>query len=111
MASFTSPEVKSIRELTDKLTVAFTDSPLPISGKLVSKGLISEKVREQIVHGSDLRSKQAAILVESVINKMKQFPEKFEIFLQILSEYSDTISLVEDLRSTHKSNNSFIYHF
>jgi hypothetical protein len=98
-----SPEVKSILKQIDNLTTALSNDPLGVSGKLLSKDLICEDTHSKMLIDSYIPSKKAAILVEAVRNTIKIAPDKFQVFLEILSEQECAKEVVERLRSTYQS--------
>ena len=98
-----SPEVKSILKQTHDLTTALSNDPLGVAGRLLSKELICEEEHSKmLVHGYTPAEK-AAILVTAVRNTIKIAPDKFQCFLEILSEVISAKKVVERLRSTYQS--------
>ena len=100
-----SPEVKSISKQTHDLTTALSNDPLGVAGKLLSKELICREVYSKMLIGSYTPAEKAAILVEAVGNTVEIAPDKFQCFLEILSN-SEVVcakEVVERLRSTYQS--------
>ena len=81
-----SPEVKSILKQTPELTTALSNDPLGVAEILLSKELICEEIHSKILIDSYTPRKKAAILVKAVRNTIKIAPDKFQCFLEILSE-------------------------
>ena len=98
-----SPEVKSILKQTHDLTIALSNDPLGVAGRLLSKELICTEVYSKILLGTYTSAEKAAILVESVRNTVEIAPDKFQCFLEILSEVVCAKEVVERLRSTWQS--------
>ena len=99
-----SPEVKSILEQTPELTTALSNDPLGVAEILLSKELVCEEVHSEMLIDSYTPKKKAAILVKAVRNTIKIAPDKFQVFLKILSERQVCAKeVVEKLRSTYQS--------
>ena len=81
-----SHEVKSILKQTHDLTTALSNDPLGVAGRLLSKELICSGPYSKMLIGSYTPAEKAAILVEAVRNMLEIAPDKFQIFLEILSE-------------------------
>ena len=98
-----SPEVKSILKQTYNLTIVLSNDSLGVAGKLLSKELICREVYSKMLIGSYTPAEKAAILVEAVGNTIEIAPDKFQCFLEILSEVVCAKEVVEKLRSTYQS--------
>ena len=98
-----SPEVKSILKQTPELTTALSNDPLGVAEILLSKELICEEIHSEMLIDYYTTRKKAAILVKAVRNTIKIAPDKFQVFLETLSEVSCAKEVVERLRSTYQS--------
>ena len=98
-----SPEVKSILKQTPELTTALSNDPLGVAEILLSKELICEEVHSEMLIDSYTPRKKASILVKAVRNTIKLAPDKFQIFLETLSEVSCAEEVVERLRCAYQS--------
>ena len=99
-----SPEVKSILKQTHDLTTALSNDPLGVAEILLSKELICEEVHSEMLIDSYTPAKKAAILVRAMRNTVEIAPDKFQCFLEILSEQQVCAKeVVERLRSTYRS--------
>ena len=98
-----SPEVKSILKQTPELTTALSNDPLGVAEILLSKELICEEVHSEMLIDSYTPRKKASILVKALRNTIKIAPDKFQVFLETLSEVSCANEVVERLRSTYQS--------
>jgi hypothetical protein len=96
------PEVQSIGNLTDKLTLSFQNSTVDISSKLLGKRLISEDIQQETLLVYHTPKTKAVILLGAVKTTIRGNPEKFKDLLNVLSEHNDTISVGENLRSTYQ---------
>ena len=105
-----SPEVKSILEQTHDLTTALSNDPLGVAGRLLSKELICEEEHSKMLVQGYTPAEKAAILVRAVRNTIKIAPDKFQFFLEILSEVSGAKEVMEELRSTYQSGLSSLAH-
>ena len=97
------PEVKSILKQTPDLITALSNDPLGVAEILLSKELICEEVHSEMLIDSYIPRKKAAILVKAVRNTIKIAPDKFQVFLEILSEVVCAKEVVERLHSTYQS--------
>ena len=98
-----SPEVESILKQTHDLTTALSNDPLGVAGRLLSKELICSGVYSKMLIGSYAPAEKAAILVEAVRNTVEIAPDKFQCFLEILSEVVCAKEVVERLCCTYQS--------
>ena len=99
-----SPEVKSILKQTHDLTTVLSNDPLGVAGRLLSKELICEEEHSKMLVHDYTPAEKAAILVRAVRNTIEIAPDKFQCFLEILSEQQVCAKeVVERLRSTYQS--------
>ena len=102
MASFVSPEMKTMITHSDELTTSLSTDPVCVAGALVGKKFIQNEVLLKML-GNDTPTGKAVILVEAVRKEIEMTPDKFSEFLEILSEQSWAKGIVESLRSTYQS--------
>jgi hypothetical protein len=102
MASNPSPEVNAITIRTHDLTIALSNEPLGVAEILLKKGFISGEVMSKVLVASCTPTDKAAILIDSVRNKVELAPSKFTELLEILSEMECAKEVVESLRSTYQ---------
>ena len=103
MAANPSPEVKAIFKKTHDLTTALSNDSLGVAGILLSEDLISRDVWSKILLPTFTPAEKAAMMVEAVGNTIQITPDKFQCFLDILSEQVCAKEVVERLRSTYQS--------
>ena len=103
MASNPSPEVNAITMRTHDLKIALSNEPVGVAGTLLGKGFISEETMSKILVASCTPIEKAAILIDSVRNKIELAPSKFTELLEILSEVACAKEVVESVRSTYQS--------
>jgi hypothetical protein len=106
-----SPEVKSILKQTHDLTTALSNDSLGVAGILLSKELICREIYSKMLIDSYTPAKKAAILVDAVGNTIETAPDKFQCFLEILSEQvSGAKEVSERLRSIYQGEWSSLVH-
>ena len=110
MAANPSSEVKAILKQTRDLTTALSNDSLGVAGVLLSEDLICREVYSKMLIDSYTSAKKAAILVEAVGNTVEIAPDKFQCFLEILSEQVCAKEVVENLRSTYQSESKSLVH-
>ena len=103
MASNPSPEVNVIIMRTHDLKIALSNEPVSVAGMLLSKGFISEETMSKMLVVSCTQTEKAALLIDSVRDKIELAPSKFMELLEILSEVPCVKEVVESLRSTYQS--------
>jgi hypothetical protein len=106
-----SPKVKLILKQTHNLTTVFSNDPLGVALKLLSKGFISEETMSKMLVVSYTPTEKAAILIEAVRNKIELAPSKFTELIEILSEVACAKEVVESLRSTYQSELTSLVHY
>ena len=103
MASNSSPEVNAITIRTHDLEIALSNEPVGVAGILLGKGFISEETMLKMLVASCTQTEKAAILMDSIRNKIEFVPSKFTELLDILSEVACAKEIAESLRSTYQS--------
>ena len=103
MASNSSPELNAITIRTHDLEIALSNEPVGVAGILLGKGFISEEIMSKMLFASCTLTEKAAILIDSIRDKIELAPSKFTELLDILSEVACTKEIVESLRSTYQS--------
>jgi hypothetical protein len=89
----------------------FSNDPLGVALKLLSKGFISEETMSKMLVVSYTPTEKAAILIEAVRNKIELAPSKFTELIEILSEVACAKEVVESLRSTYQSELTSLVHY
>ena len=97
-----SVEMKAMLDHAQELTTVLSSKPLAVAGVLVDKGFIHNEILEEMLADKTAEGKSRT-LVEAVRKKIELAPEKFEEFLEILSELIWTKDIAEKLRSTKQS--------
>ena len=103
MASYSSPELKSIVILTHDIITALSNDPLGVAGMLFGKELIASEVHSRVLHYNGTPYERASFLVEAMRNTIETDPSKFHVFLEILSEQPCAKAVVERIRTTYRS--------
>ena len=106
MASFA---MKSMTDHTHELTVAFSREPMSVAGVLLDKKLIQNEVLLKMMK-LDTSTAKGAVLVEAVLNVIAVAPEKFEEFLEIISDQPWAKQIANKLHSTYQSKSAFDLH-
>ena len=100
LTGIAAPE-DAMTEFHEEILNFFQVQPMNIADKLLSKYLITEEVYEKIfVQDSDVnKARQMALNVK---RKIRNNPQYFKVFLEVLRNYYDAISLVTKLEKSGK---------
>ena len=100
---------QALKQLIPELEIAIQDDLILLSGRLCSKGFISEATHDLLRNDSREKVSRTAELVSIVLNKVKLNPGNLSVFLGILKDsgdhYSDLINLIESEMPTLSNNN------
>ena len=77
-------EYKTLLNYTTELTSEISADPLSVSGRLLAVEFIPESVHSSTQLQAKDKQLKASEIVSLVTNKVRTFPEKFEVFLGIL---------------------------
>ncbi len=98
MATDENKEYLALLQCKVELTSEISADPLSVSSALVAKGLIPESVYNSVLQLPKVNKEKASELVNQVTNKVKTFPEKLKVFLEVLSSFiwlKDVVELVQ----------------
>lgn len=99
MASF---EMKSMVDHTHELTTAFSSEPMSVAGVFLDRKLIQNEILLKMMKVDTSRAR-GALLVEAVMNVIAVAPQKFEEFLEIISDQPWGRQIASKLHSTYQS--------
>ena len=105
MATPKCVEVATLLQCMDKLATGISIDPLLLSNKLLAEELISPRLVRQMLDSSKGKYDKATELVMEVINIVENSPEKFEVFMNALSEELLCLGdLVNQVRRKYEDN-------
>ena len=101
MAEFLSVEYRALVKNTHKMISEISGDPLNVASRLIEKDLVASGSLGSMNSLAKEKALKASELVEQVNNKVSTFPEKFEVFIEILNELPwlrDLAKLLQDER-------------
>ena len=86
MAESSSAEYRALVANNDKMISEISADPLTVTSKLMAKGLIPPVSLSSAHLQAKEKELKASELVEQICKKVNTFPEKFELFVEVLNE-------------------------
>ena len=100
LTGFAAPE-DAMTECHEEILHFFEVQPMNIADKLLPKHLITEEVYDKL-SVSDTDINKARQMALNVKRKIRSNPQYFKVFLDVLRNYNDAISLVTKLEKSGK---------
>ena len=101
--------IETMTDCNDKLVIALSGDPLGTATVLLAKRFIDENIEARMLLPSLTGRDKAVELVSAVRNTIKNTPERFHEFVDILNQTPSNKDIVKILLTTYASKSSKNY--
>ena len=108
-----NPQYAALVAVSDKMVSSLSADPLSVAQMMFAKGLIPQATLQSLGVVSKTKTEAAAELVQLVLSLVKDFPENFDEFMDVVDKHLWLKNLAKLIRETLSQNQQqqVLHHF